>query len=109
MHFASIRLNLFCLLQSGPRHFAALFGVIKASPIQVEVRFAHEAVGAQKFRIAPHGFLQKADSLQQASFCVRIVRQVIQLAGSQIKIVSERVGRCRLLNPGFFVRRQMGL
>src|SRR5262249_38209428 len=44
VHLSRVRLDLLGLLQGNSRQFAALIGVVRASPIKIEVGFGHQAV-----------------------------------------------------------------
>ena len=64
VHFARVGPEFFRSLQGSSRHLSPMLRVIEAFPVKIEVRFAHERVGTQKFRIAPHRFLQQTYPLK---------------------------------------------
>src|SRR5437763_2685479 len=83
--------------------------MIKSSPVELEMDFAHQAMGSDKFWIAPHCLLQQRDGLKQTSLRIRIICQVAQLRGAQKKVVSDQVASRRAVDLGFFSGRQMCL
>ena len=105
MNLACIRLDLFGMLEGNPRQLTALIGMVRTSPVQIEVSFAHQAVGSNELRVAPNRFLQQTDALKQVSFCIRIIRQVIQFPRPQIQVVRHGISRRWFRNPCFFVVR----
>src|SRR5262249_333175 len=59
-----IRLDLLSFLQGKSGEFPTLIGMIRASPLEVEMSFAHQSVTPQELGVAANGFFQQADALK---------------------------------------------
>jgi hypothetical protein len=105
MHLAGIRLDAFRLSQSGICPLTPLRSMIKALPIQIEIRFAEETVSEQEIGIAPQRFLKQADGLEETLLATGIDESlIVKDSGAHIKIVRDEIARRRLRDRGLLSR-----